>query len=243
MGCCDGRQAPEADRGNATGNGRCGGTWIWRGRHWLKRNMTRRNAKPWLAKTRRRTAKPEPAPAALAASSHDRARAIMSAGRATASAVSSTAQPSMLTKPAQYTSPMRASWQTSTRAAGSGGVMSCCAIARRSETGITGRPAAKARPWVTLAARRSPVNAPGPRPKAIASSAASAVPASSSNVSTINSSCAPCPRAAGASRPISVPSCQSAALQDSLARSSARIFMPAPCRSARLRLRTTQAPA
>ena len=44
------------------------------------------------------------------------------------------------------------------------------ASARRSDTGTTGSSAAKASPWATLAASRTPVKAPGPRPKAIASS-------------------------------------------------------------------------
>ena len=53
--CRNSRKPPEADGGKAGGKGGSGGPWIWRGRHGRKRNMTRRNAKPWLATTRRRT--------------------------------------------------------------------------------------------------------------------------------------------------------------------------------------------
>ena len=40
----DGQQPPDADRGNAAGNGGNGRAWIWRGRHGFETQHTRRNA-------------------------------------------------------------------------------------------------------------------------------------------------------------------------------------------------------
>ena len=75
-----------------------------------------------------------------------------------------------------------------------------CAILARVETGTTGRPAAKAIPWATLAAIRTPVNEPGPQPNAQASSPAFVSPASASNDSIIGRISAACCRGASACR-------------------------------------------
>ena len=53
------------------------------------------------------------------------------------------------------------------------------------DTGNTGRSQANATPCTTPAAIRSPVNEPGPRPKAIASSCDRVIPASEIRVSDI----------------------------------------------------------
>jgi len=66
------------------------------------------------------------------------------------------------------------------------------------DTGSTGSSAAKAIPCTTLAAMRTPVNEPGPRPKASASSCATPRPASTSRDSIIGRISAACWRGASA---------------------------------------------
>src|SRR4030066_2153155 len=75
---------------------------------------------------------------------------------------------------------MRASKAASTR-----GASTPCASAASEETGTTGISAPKASPWATPAPMRSPVNDPGPRPKAIASRRVRVKPVSASSSSTM----------------------------------------------------------
>ena len=74
------------------------------------------------------------------------------------------------------------------------------ATASKLSMGNTGSPAPKASPWATEHAVRSPVNAPGPRPKAIASRSLNPTPARASKAMIDGT------RAADASAP-PAPSC------------------------------------
>ena len=98
--------------------------------------------------------------------------------------------------------------------------------ARKSEIPMTGRPAPKASPCATLAARRTPVKEPGPRPNAMASSIGSVIAASRSNSSTIGRICSVWPLRSSVSRRRSLSDIRSAHEHASVAVSSARILIP-----------------
>ena len=127
---------------------------------------------------------------------------------------------------------MRASKQAIT----CGFTFSACALsaqAAKVETPTTGRSAAKAKPCVTAAATRTPVNAPGPCPKAMPSRSASRKPASSSIPSTMGNTRSVCWRGACSKRSITLPLSNSATEQVSPAVSNASIrvmipFFPLP---------------
>lgn len=99
-----------------------------------------------------------------------------------------------------------------------------CAKAARVETGNTGRSAAKASPWVTPVAMRTPVKLPGPRPKAMASSALNVSPLSASTSCTMGNNSAACSRGASCERACTVSPSSRATEQNSVALSRASIF-------------------
>ena len=87
---------------------------------------------------------------------------------------------------------------------------------------------AERQPRVTLAARRTPVKPPGPRPNAMASRSRSSRPPSASTASIIGRMCSAWPRAVSSSRVIRPRPSSSAAEHSSVAVSSARIFIRRP---------------
>ena len=135
-----------------------------------------------------------------------------------------------------YTSPMRASMvarigMTSAAVVGpasdGSGAEGSARIARTAnvEMGNTGRSSASAMPCAMAIARRTPVNAPGPRPTAIASSCARAMPASASSISAHGRASSAWRRGAISNRSRTAPSTCSAMEQASVEVSMASSFM------------------
>ena len=124
-----------------------------------------------------------------------------------------------------YTSPIRASKATSSGLACNSGaiVKASKAVAARVDTGNAGISNAKAKPCATATARRTPVNAPGPRPKATASSCVFATPASIKSASTNTSTLCAWRLAPSMARSVTCPRCKSATEQRSVEVSIAKI--------------------